>query len=303
MGDPGTTEHFALPRYAYIFVMKQTGVDEWEVWRREERALAAQDWKRTRYYGLNATRGDSIYKYEGDIYYLLNNDAPTGRVFAICSYRKLEFSRSLASIDDMDDLLGLKFETAPDSIQEDLQNIYSTPYNYEREGRYYCSFDCSSGHRYNLDLLLYHVASKVDIKWNVADTVRIKPDPSQAVRLTYMQARYLFNEPAYCFKPMENVTANLPSTGATRQLVRPEDEGLWWEGRAYFYTIPYTVSGSPYYFPLQMVLRTNNSSEDYRPTLNLRIDTSSPFVPWLRADFNLSKPLGDNEVVKTVENS
>lgn len=303
-GDPGTTEHFDLPKYVYIFVMKQNG-SEWSLWRREERKLFSEKWQRTRYYGLNETRGDSIYKYTGEIRYLLNNEHPIGRVYAICSSKQLNFSHELSSsmMETLDSVLNWRFNSAPDSIQEDLANIYSTPYNYNRDGRYYCSFDCSAGTVCKLDMLMYHVASKVDIKWNVEDSVRIdKTDRTKTVRLTYMDAVNLYNGMAYCFKPMENVVASNPlSSGYTVHMVN-NDEGLWWEGRSYFYTIPYTVSNSSTpgsYYPLQMVLRTNNSNDNYRPTIQLGIDATSPFVPWLRANFNLSKPLGDEEVTKT----
>ena len=305
IGDPGTTEQFELPKYAYIFVMKQTGVDTWTVWRREELTIREDEWTTTRYYGQNDTRGDYIYKYNKNMQYLLQNETPQGRIYGICSNKKLNFNTNMSSISTLSDLLNWKFDTSPDSIQENLQNIYSTPYNYERGGQYYCTFDCQSGHSFTVDLLMYHVASKVDIKWNVADTVRIcKSAPEKAVRLTYMDALNLYDGPAYCFRPMENVKATLPNTGKTIHIVRPEDEGLWWEGRTYFYTIPYTVGSTPGdYFPLQMLLRTNGSSDNYRPTLNLRVDTSTPFVPWMRANFNLSKPLGDEAVTKTIENN
>ena len=203
----------------------------------------------------------------------------------------------------MTDLLDWNFDSSPDSIQENLQNIYSTPYNYIRDGKYYCSFDCSSGGHYTVDLIMYHIASKVDIKWNVVDSVRIyKSNPSQAVRLTYMDALNIYTGNAYCFRPMENEAAAVLNTGRTVHMVTPADEGLWWEGRAYFYTIPYTVTGEGNYFPLQMLMRTNGSSDDYKPTLRLKVDTDSPFVPWLRANFNLSKPLEAGETTKIVDN-
>ena len=295
MGDPGTTEHFELPKYAYIFVMKQVG-NEWSVWKCEERVLAEEDWVRTRYYGQNDTRGDSIFQYNKKILYSLVGEKIKGQIFAICSNKKLTFSPSMQSISNLEGLLNWKFNTAPDSIQDNLQNIYSTPYNYNRNGSYYCSFDCLAGNSYTIDMLMYHVASKVDITWHVDETKRInREDPSQAVRLTRMDACNLFSDFAYCFKPMENELASKPTSGRTVSIVTSNDEGLWWEGRAYFYTIPYTVTNAGNYFPLQMIMQTNDSGDDCKPTLNLSIDTSSPFVPWLRANFMLSKPLAEGE--------
>ena len=305
MGDPGTSEQFDLPKYVYIFVLKQEG-DVWSVWRKEERTLTDADWKRTRYGGQNATRGDSIFKYNEKIRYYLVGEKIKGRIYAICSNKKLTFYPSFGSISNLDEVLGLKFSTAPDSIQENLHNIYSTPYNYERSGSYYCSFDCMAGNTAVVDMLLYHVAAKVDIKWNVAEEKRIdRVTPANGVRLTYMEARRLFNGNAYCFKPMCNTMAELPTSGyAIKNIVTPTDEGLWWEGRSYFYTIPYTTeeSGKENYFPLQMLMVTNDSGNEYKPTIYMQIDKTSPFVPWLRANFNISAPLPIDSPTKTVNN-
>ena len=305
MGDPGIAEAFELPKYAYIFVMKDNGDGTWSVWRREERKLAAEDWVRTRYYGSNSTREDSIFKYDKDIQFLLNGERLEGRVYAICSNKKLTFNTAFNSVSNLTQLLNWKFDSSPDSIQENLQNIYSTPYNYKRDGRYYCSFDCSSGTVFTLDMLMYHVASKVDIKWNVEENKRIdKITPSNGVRLTYMEARRLFNGQAYCFKPMKNEVATLPSSGYDiENIVTPSDEGLWWEGRTYFYTIPYYVAGEPDYFPLQLIMCTNgvNKAYGYQLTLKQPMDTSDVFVPWLRGNFNLTQPLENKSETKTID--
>ena len=49
MGDPGTREMFAFPKYAYIFVMKKGDGDTWSVWKREERVLDSGKWELTHY--------------------------------------------------------------------------------------------------------------------------------------------------------------------------------------------------------------------------------------------------------------
>ncbi len=305
IGDPGTYEVFDLPRYVYLFVMKQTG-DTWSVWRREEIKMEEEDWIATRYAGSWMTRGDSIYKSKKPIEFLLGNEAPKGRVYAICSNKKLKFNTAFNSVSNLTELMDWKFDSSPDSIQENLQHIYSTPYNYKNgSGDYYCTFDCSSGHSFQIDLVMYHIASKVDIKWNVEESKRIdKNTPSNGVRLTYMEARRLFNGYAYCFKPMKNELANLPESGYDiTDIVTERDEGLWWEGRTYFYTIPYYVAGEPNYFPLQMVMCTNgvNKAYGYQLTLKQPMDTSDVFVPWLRGNFILTQPLENKSETKTID--
>ncbi len=307
MGDPGQSEQFELPKYAYIIVMKQEDDDSWTVWKSERKELNTFQWVKKRYNGLLDTRNDSIFQYKERIVFPLHKERPHGSVYAVCSSMDLSFDSDLDDLSDLEDLLNLKFNTAPDSIQENLQNIYSTPYNYAPTGDYYCSFDCTEGNSYHVDLLLYHVAAKVDIKWNVVDSMRINmTNPSQAVRLTYMEARRLFSGNAYCFMPMKNELASLPGDGygyTVSDIVTPADEGLWWEGRSYFYTIPYYVLGEANYFPLQMLMGTNGETKSdahYELTLKQMMDTSSVFVPWLRGDFKLSQPLGTEQVTKTI---
>lgn len=307
IGDPGTRELFLFPHHLYIIVMKQDNTTKvWSVWHAEERTLTDADWKPTRYVGLLPTMGDSIYQYTEQINLLLSSsDHFKGRVYAVASAKPLSFNKTWSSsgITSLDDLLDLTFNTS--EIQSSLQHIYSSPYNLTQNGDYYGSFNSSYQRVPYVNLLLYHVAAKVDIKWNVQEEKRInKADRENAVRLTYMEARNLFNGNAYCFKPMRNVSATALASGATVKIAE-NDEGLWWEGRSYFYTIPYTITvGGKQYYPLQMTLRTNGTTTGtgYQPTLNLQVDTTAKFVPWLRANFNLTAPLENKTETKTVDN-
>ena len=308
IGDPGTTETFLFPHHLYIIVMKQDNdTKAWSVWETIDRTLTDADWKSTRYAGPLPTMGDSIYQYTEQINLLLStSDHFKGRVFAVASAEALTFNKTLSSsgITSMDDLLGLTFNTS--GVQGSLQHIYSSPYNLTQGGDYYGSFSSYVQRVPHVNLLLYHIAAKVDIKWNVEESNRInKTDPTKGVRLTYMQARNLFNSDAYCFKPMRNVSGAALTTGESIAIIdNSEDEGRWWEGRYYFYTIPYTITeGGKQYYPLQMTLKTNGSTgTGYQPTLNLKIDTTAVFVPWLRANFNLTAPLTDKTETKTIDN-
>ena len=292
-GDPGTREDFLLPNHVYIFVMKKEA-GKYVVWHQIEKTLTESDWEKKHYVGLLQTTGDSIYQYTEEINLLLEATRFDGRVYVIASAEPLTFTPepNLDEIRDEDDLLAEKFSMATENMQRNVQHIYSTPYNYKVDGEYYGSFR-SQQRVPHVNLMLYHVAAKVDINWTVPKDKRIKENQADAVRLTYMQAVNLFNDWAYCFKPMENVVNPLPETGYSRQIVSPGDVGLWWEGRDYFYTIPYTTSTHSGYFPLQMVLKTNGSTgAGYRPTLYMKMD-ASPFVPWLRADFTINNRLED----------
>ena len=310
MGDPGTTEKFKLPSYVYIIIMKQDKdvPANWTLWRTISRTPTNEDWTKKRYVGLLQTTGDSIYEYNQEIDLFLPTERFNGRVYAIASAVELSFDHTLddSGITSLSDLENLKFNSEPDSVHENLQHIYSTPYNYKPNGvDYYGSFD-KAQRVPHVSLLLYHVAAKVDINWFVAENKRIdRATPANAVRLTSMKACNLFNGDAFCFKPMENkqatkVTPDVAGTGDTITMVTPSDMGLWWEGRSYFYTIPYTTTGKTGYYPLQMQMETNESGDIYKPTVYLGVNTSSPFVPWLRATFNINNPLAAGEAEKTV---
>ena len=291
IGDPGKNEKFFLPNYIYIIILKQVG-ENWVLWHQESNVLTREDWDTTRYVGSYNTPGDLIYQYTGKFNFLLNNEDFNGRVYAMASAEPLSFNRSLSSITSLSDVESLTFDASSPIIQENLEHIYSTPYNYLVAERYYASFSTAGERVPHVSLQLYHVAAKVDIKWSVDKNKRInKNNPSEAVRLTSMKAKNLFNGNAYCFKPMENSSGATPVSNEEEiTIVQSTDEGLWWEGRSYFYTIPYTTTDKPGYYPLQMQMATNDSG-DHNRTIYLQVNTSSPFVPWLRATFNLDNQL------------
>ena len=201
-GDPGTTEEFLLPNYVYIFVMKKEA-GKYVVWQQIEDTLTESDWEKKHYVGLLQTTGDSIYQYKEEINLLLEATRFDGRVYVIASAEPLTFKTDLADITNETELLAEKFSMATENMQRNVQHIYSTPYNYIVDGEYYGSFR-SQQRVPHVNLMLYHVAAKVDINWTVPKDKRIKENQADAVRLTYMQAVNLFNGDAYCFKPMGN---------------------------------------------------------------------------------------------------
>ena len=302
IGDPGTAETFLLPNYIYFIIMQQNPTTgNWSVWQTIEEHVTDADWTKQRYVGSLQTIGDSIYLFKEQFNLLLTSGQFNGKVFAVASAIPLTFNKSpLSSIASLNDVLTLTFDATSNEVQQNLQHIYTTPYNYKISGQYYGEFH-STQRVPHVNLMLYHVAAKVDLKWNVADEVRIKADPSEAVRLTYLQPRRLYKGQAYCFMPMRNTLSTLPGEGDGYDMSNiVGDEGQWWEGRSYFYTLPYTVLGDKDYFPLQLLMRTNGTNgSGYELTLKQAIDTAEVFVPWFRGDFVFSKPLEDKTDVKT----
>lgn len=278
---------------------KAAGDPDWSLWEARRLTPSEGDWTKKRYVGLLQTTGDSIYEYNHEIDLTLPSNRVDGRVYAIASAVELSFNCALTAgeLNTLDKVETLTFNSGASGIQENLQHIYSTPYNYMPDGvRYYGSFEKEQKVPH-VSLLLYHVAAKVDINWFVDEEKRSK---TNMLRLTKMDACNLFNGNAFCFKPMENSLPALPTTTDSVHIVTRTDEGLWWEGRSYFYTIPYTTTGKTGYYPLQMQMETNESGAIYKPTVYLEVNTTSPFVPWLRATFNINNPLEERTEDKTV---
>ncbi len=298
MGDPGTQEEFLFPHHLYIVVMKQKADESWMVWEHIERTLTDEDWIAEPYTGVLPTPGDSIYRYKEEINLPLatatfgERQEFKGRVYAIASAVELTLSKSLGSVSGLDDLLAVTFDASSATTQQQLEHIYSTPYNLTDDGDYFGAFNSIAQRVPHVSLLLYHVAAKVDITWKTA---------SSDLRLTKMKAKNLYAGNAYCFKPMENSTSDLVTSDKEITLIGSNAVGQWWEGRYYFYTIPYTTTGKAGYFPLQMEMETNDSGNNYRPTIYMKVNTTDPFVPWLRANFNIDIELHDGADTKTID--
>lgn len=293
MGDPGTKEEFLFPNHLYFIVVKQNNDETWSVWEMQKQTLQNEDWILTRYNSFLPTYQDSIYRFDKEIDLLLSaGDKFDGRVYAIASAVELTFNRTFdkSNITNLEQTLTLTFNTA--SIQDNLQNIYTTPEALLYNGEYYGSFSSKFQRVPVVNLLLYHIAAKVDITWKTA---------SSDLRLTKMKAKNLFNGNAYCFKPMENSSGAPLDAGAEITIIGSNAVGQWWEGRYYFYTIPYTTTGKTGYFPLQMEMETNDSGNNYRPTIYMKVNTTDPFVPWLRANFNIDIELPNGTDTKTID--
>lgn len=284
VGDPGTTEQLMLPQYGYFYIIIEDPAGKQKIISRVEE-LQAGEWQSGNYSGQYATAGDPVYTYKTTLKELLKGYYKCVMVYAAVSREPLTLSNLNPTTEQ--EIQNLTFSVT-DAMQDELQNLYSTPYNYEYDGHYYALFERSEGQNMmNIHLLLYHVAAKVDLKWNIVDSQR------DDMRLSYMQARSLFNGDAYLFKPTHNTLTAVPDDGYTRQIIS-SDIGLQWEGRSYFYTIPYTVNNK---FPLRLQLKQNDENDIYTITLNKDFTTADEvFVPWLRGDLNFTGTLQNKTI-------
>lgn len=314
-GDPGTTEQFALPQYLYIFIVKYKGTGErtepsnWTVWQTKTKSVKDPElgattearktawdakWEKKHYTGAYANVGDSIFQYTEEIILLLNGGSFDGRVYAVASAVPLTLPTLTEGTSTLADVLGMTFQfnggaEYDTNVRNNLQNIYSTPYNYTGSGaNYYGSFFATQNVPH-LDLLLYHVAAKVDLMWNVKENLR------GDVKISYIAAEHLYDGPSYVFKPTENMIAGAAyESGYTMPILSVLSPGTQWNGRAYFYAIPYrknnNASGD---YPLQLRLLKNgddaanpSAATSYYKTI---VDTRVPTVwtSWIRGQITI----------------
>lgn len=307
MGDPGAAERLSMPRYAYIFIVfreKQGGYDV--------HAILGQDL-------YDGKSGDSeVWQpvntgADGDIIYrcLINfteNTPVLGtidqcRVYAAVSKVPLTLKTGGSIIDnshlptDEAQVRGITF-TVDDDLQAELQNIYSTPCNYLIDETYYAQFDIWHGHP-SAEIILYHVASKVDLMWNVPEEAQTE------IHVTKIKAKNLFQGDSYLFKSTENIHSQFTDLdGYTPTDLAGDIAGTWWAGRKYFYTIPYRTSAGGQ-FPLQVDFDVKNTSEDRSYTYALTMTSSVPevFVPWMRGQLTFSTaPTANRTISINVDN-
>jgi len=309
-GDPGTTEQFALPQYLYIFIVKYVGSGEegkatltnWQVWQVLQKTPSAGEWEKKHYTGAYANVGDSIFQYTEEIILLLGENGFDGQVYAVASAVPLTFNSGISIGTSLADLLNLTFsfknegtdeqKVAAALVKANLQNIYSTPYNYNGIGtEYYGSFFATQNVPH-LDLLLYHVAAKVDLMWNVKEDLR------STVKVSYIAAEHLYDGPSYVFKPTENeVSAEVYASGYTKEILNEATPcpGTQWNGRKYFYAIPYKNTDTPTkHYPLQLrLLKNGDDSANPSAATSYYSNTVPTIVPevwtsWIRGQISIN---------------
>ncbi len=283
--DPGDADEYILPRVAYIFVVaeyKESGVTKTVV------VTPGDDTAN----GKLALTGnweprlgeEHIYDYQENIYVSLPRNLQAARVYAVVGTREVKFASTL----DFDalteaELINLKFEAngtginATSERNEFLKNLYSSPYNLGTNdaGVYYADpiEEANRATQYygrvleagtavpHVSLVLYHVAARVDVKWNVAEDARWCAAAGAGNALTYLQVRDL-QKTGYVFRPTENVKG-----GSTYHEVLHNTTGTdvssAWSGRKAVYTIQQYASadgGLTTYFPFLLRMGVNGDA-------------------------------------------
>ena len=179
LGDPGTYEKFALPRYLYIYLVSTTTTNTTQViFKKEE--VKPEDWKLSTL-GDNTNNHfsskDGLYVYQGHLSINLPLNRKEGRVYVAASpvdiSNIVEDFSSWTSTTDVEDKATFSSQT---DTRSNLQNIYSSPYNLIKKVNgtdvYYGTIEDYASNVPHIDMVLYHVATKVDLQWTIDDDVQ-----------------------------------------------------------------------------------------------------------------------------------
>ena len=204
LGDPGTYEQFHLPQYIYLFLCnKSTNGTESVIYQKIEIPSdeLTSAWEKT------VWGNDSIYTYKGNVSINLPLNRSKGKIYAAASYIPLHTSNVTSSYmaeDKSSNHLSFncdrpsKFgdsnypreyinesKTYTDAtygtenavkniifsnitLLNNMQDVYSTPYNKtDANGDYYGTITDYASNVPNINIVLYHVATKVDVQWSI----------------------------------------------------------------------------------------------------------------------------------------
>lgn len=265
-GDPGTYEKFELPKYLYIYLIN-TSINGSETvltpegMGKDGYSLDSKKWTKTTTQDNNK---DSIYTYTDQIRIIIPENRSKGVVYAAMSTVPITVTYTGNDVADATFTLG---SDAKDNESEALKNLYSSPYNLTKDNQYYGIVSDYNSNSPYINMVLYHVASKLDLQWNVDASVQDKVKLGQ-IKLTGLSGG------GKLFKPLENTTAT-----STYDETFSLDDGSQWYGRQATYVIPVKSTDGNYQFP--MTLTNSESSIVKNPTATATPSTATVFVPWI----------------------
>lgn len=282
-GDPGTAETFVLPRYLYIYLVSVSQSNVTRVYYKKVE-MESSEWKLASSAGNvndHFSDKDGLYVYQGHIAINLPIDRKEGRVYAVASNIDLDDSGAdnkyklvteVSSWTSDNDVVEKVTFTNQSALRDSLQNIYSSPYNLQNaEGGYYGTVKDYNTNVPHIDMVLYHVATKVDLQWTIEEpyqgtkeweqVVRDKNGSSNTMRSTsvstddaynkvffsFIEARKLPKENLPLFKPMAVTSASgsfdVPFLGEEISTGNKDSNGR----NEYYQVLPDTEKAGMYY--------------------------------------------------------
>lgn len=201
-GDPGTYEQFHLPQYIYLFLCNEsTNGTKSVIYQKIE----IPDNELTSSWEKTVSGTDSIYTYKGNVSINLPLNRSKGKIYAAASYIPLHTTNASSSMPEDGKSNHLSFNCERPSefgdsnpreyinesktytdgtygtedavkniifsnitLRNYMQDVYSTPYNKtDDKGVYYGTITDYASNVPNINIVLYHVATKVDVQWSI----------------------------------------------------------------------------------------------------------------------------------------
>ncbi len=287
LGDPGSTENFSMPGYLYLYIVttESNGLQQIS---KTETALDPDKWE-------PLDEEPTLYKYEGTLNIIIPIGCTSGKAYAAVAKEKLK-SVALATGKDVveEQVTYMTFSFDSGNAATILPNLYTSPYNltYDHDNDtdtpeiYYGTILEMESNTPHVDLVLYHVATKVDVIWNVAD------GKQATQRLTSLTLNNLKRTGCYLFRPMENpYNASDEDSYSHTFTTTPSTQ---WDGREVIYAIPYRKgSEGNYIFPLDFtiegVVKTNETDAEFIQTFTQEIPLTDNIHPsWIRGDIRIN---------------
>ncbi|MBQ9231622.1 MAG: hypothetical protein IJ190_10680 [Prevotella sp.] len=304
LGDPGTYEVFELPRYLYLYIIAYKNGDGSPTMLTFEGGTNMQEldenlWEKT----VNVQNGypvpgDSVYRYTGTVSLEIDEEdldrSRNAKAYAVLSAKRLDSDLENKTATPTEEAVkDFSFTIAEkDGGYTYLRDIYTTPCNMNTAGKdmgseggtYYGTLQNFNSTVPSVNLMLYHVAAKMDVTWNV--TAERQP----GLKVTFVQFEKLFNSDygkAYLFKPTQNYCTKSVTSLPTGYAVTlcDGDVGMQYYGRGYTYAIPFRLGNGKYFIPMRM--RKEGGLKDYVPVFTVA-STSDIFVPWIRLNLSLN---------------
>ena len=281
-GDPGTYEKFQLPKYLYIYLIN-TSINEKETKVHmpegmdltDGYSLDSKKWTKTTTQDNNK---DSIYTYTDQIRIIIPENRKMGVVYAAMSTVPIKVTYTGNDVADATFTFG---SDVAGKESEALKNLYSSPYNLMKDNHYYGTVSDYNSNSPYINMVLYHVASKLDVQWNVDTSVQEKVKLSQ-ITLTGL------SRGGKLFKPLENM-ASSSSTSTTYSETFTINEGSQWYGRHATYVIPVKQSDGTYQFPMTLTNRESGKENEITATAKPSTTANTVFVPWIYGTVKVTK--------------
>ncbi len=266
-GDPGEVEKFPLPSVAYIYVLANSAVDGTGASLLQMIDGAANKGKvNLDSEWVQDNNDPSIYHYGGALNISLWHMAQSAKVYVAVADREIP---DIALPPSPEGIVSLTYNPSQvvdvngvNDVNEFMKNLYSTPYNKPvsaDDATYYGTVKDLHTNTPSVNVMLYHVAARLDLKWNVNEERR------ENFALGALSVSNLPKE-CYLFRPTENQPPTVDDDAYSEAVVSSFSPTTAWSGRRAVYVPQVSVIDAKEFPVTLSYTNAKNGKEDTYPT-------------------------------------